>query len=108
MSASTPQDVSVVSNGTHDYDTMRVRVSILNSDDTLVGESGGLSSIYEVVPWATENHYAIKTEHGTLYLDPDQEVEVLDEPGPKLTRLLTEPTVFDKPWDFDIGADPLT
>lgn len=64
---------------THEHATRLVAGSDLDDTMTLVGESGGLSSIYE-----TSNSSAmpglvrLETEHGPLYLDPDEEYPVLD------------------------------
>lgn len=65
---------------THDYTTKTVKVRDLDNTHTLVGESGGLSSVYDNHP----SNFAfglqgVDTEHGQLLLDPDAEVEVLDQ-----------------------------
>lgn len=52
---------------------------------TLVGESGGLSSIYDVEPSsAMPGLIVVTTEHGPLYVDPDETYPVLalDQPDP--------------------------
>lgn len=64
---------------THDYDTKPVLGSRLDGTMTLVGESGGLSSIYRVTSSsAMPGLMMVETEHGPLYLDPDLEYDVLD------------------------------
>ena len=51
--------------------------TLLDSGDTLVGESGGHSQIYEVNPSSSlPGLLAVETEHGFLYLDPDEEYTV--------------------------------
>lgn len=63
---------------THDYTTATVKVRDLNSTHVLVGESGGLSAVYDCGP---SNFgfglQGVETEHGMLLLDPDAEVEVV-------------------------------
>lgn len=54
--------------------------SALESGDVLIGESGGLSMVYEVAPSSSlPGLLAVETEHGFLYLDPDSEFEIVDE-----------------------------
>lgn len=60
----------------HDHDTVTIPVRALTDEHTLVGESGGLSSIYEVTGRVLGS-IAVTTEHGVLYLDADGDVEVL-------------------------------
>lgn len=56
--------------------------SLLDSGDTLIGESGGHSQIYEVNPSSSlPGLIAVETEHGFLYLDPDEEYVVLEVEG---------------------------
>ena len=56
--------------------------SLLDSGDTLIGESGGHSQIYEVNPSSSlPSLLAVETEHGFLYLDPDEEYVVLEVEG---------------------------
>jgi hypothetical protein len=63
---------------THDYTTTTVVVSDLDSTHVLVGESGGLSAIYDTSPSnVMMGCQAVETEHGTLYLDADETVVVL-------------------------------
>ncbi len=63
---------------THDSNTDTRVVFDLTSDDTLVGESGGLSAIYNVQESSlVEGMYLVETEHGNLLIDPEQEVTVL-------------------------------
>lgn len=62
---------------THDYQTRPVKSKDLDSTCVLVGASGGLSAVYEVeessaMPGLTR----VETEHGPLYLDPDEEQDV--------------------------------
>lgn len=65
---------------THDYATATLKVEALNSTHVLVGESGGLSAVYNVYPCqsnALKGHLAVETEHGTMYLEKADEVQVL-------------------------------
>lgn len=67
---------------THEYPTRQVAGNDLDGTMTLVGESGGLSSIYHnsfssAMPGLT----LIMTEHGPLYLDPDHTYAVLSMEG---------------------------
>lgn len=65
---------------THDYTTVTLKAEALNSTHVLVGESGGLSAVYNVYPCqsaALRDHLAVETEHGTLYIDSEDEVQVL-------------------------------
>lgn len=56
--------------------------TLLDSGDTLVGESGGLSAIYDVSTSSSiPGLLAVETEHGFLYLDPDEEYTVLEIEG---------------------------
>lgn len=65
-----------------DFRTQLVTVTSLSSIDVLVGESGGLSAIYDTSPsYVMEGCQAIETEHGTLYMDADDEVVVLHREG---------------------------
>lgn len=58
-----------------------IKVSELNSGDILIGDSGNHSvvngNLYtsSSVPGIT----VVETEHGSLYMDPDMEVEIADE-----------------------------
>ena len=63
---------------THDYETTPVRGDALDDTMVLVGESGGLSAVYDVgsSPFAA-GLVAVRTEHGMLHLDPEKEYEVL-------------------------------
>jgi hypothetical protein len=62
-----------------DYPTRIVEGSALDRTMTLVGESGGLSSIYGVSLSETmPGLLCVDTEHGPLYLSPDGEYDVLD------------------------------
>ena len=66
---------------THDYNTKLVWADKLNSEHVLVGECGGLSAIVGEckLSSAMPGLFMAETEHGTLYLDPDEAVEVLNE-----------------------------
>jgi hypothetical protein len=67
---------------THDYRTQDVAASTLTSRDVLVGESGGLSAVYDSYPSAEmPGCLAVETEHGTLYLDGDEDCTVLHRDG---------------------------
>lgn len=58
----------------HTHDTEFVPVMSLTSMDVLVGESGGLSAVYNVEPSnVMMGCLAVETEHGTLYLDADED-----------------------------------
>ena len=62
----------------HEHATVPVSVTRLNATHTLVGESGGLSSVYDPQPSsALSGLWRVETEHGPLYLDPDTLVDVL-------------------------------
>lgn len=86
---------------THDYDTTTITAAALNSTHVLVGESGGLSAVFETEPsHVIEGTLRVETEHGSLYLDPDDEVDILgtSEPGtPTVTMTITSrsETTFD-------------
>lgn len=66
---------------THDYDTVQINAEDLDGTHTLVGACGGLSSVFEV--FDTFNGgvdgilLEVQTEHGSLFLAPDESVEVL-------------------------------
>lgn len=64
---------------THDYDTRLVLPAALDETMVLVGESGGLSAIYlnDGFSASMAGLVRIETEHGPLYLDPDEPAEVL-------------------------------
>lgn len=62
----------------HDYPTRTVLGRDLDTTMVLVGESGGLSAIYEVSSSAPPGVIPVTTEHGTLYLDPDEYYEAYD------------------------------
>lgn len=66
---------------THDYDTTDVRGDAVNDTHTLVGESGGLASVYENAAPSTiaPGLVIVQTEHGALLLDPDKTYPVLAE-----------------------------
>lgn len=59
--------------------TRPVLGSDLDNTMVLVGDSGGLSAIYEVGNSAVMSHMlVVETEHGPLYLDPTERYAVLD------------------------------
>lgn len=64
---------------THDYEVRQIKVRDLDSTCVLVGESGGLSAVYNC---GTSSVMAgccvVETEHGSLYMDSDELVEVLN------------------------------
>ncbi len=63
----------------HDYKTKKVSPMYLDSTMVLVGESGGLSAIYEVEGSDAMPYFMrVETEHGPLYLDPEEYADVLD------------------------------
>lgn len=56
---------------------MHILGARLNTTMTLVGESGGLSRIYEIQKSdAMPGLLCVTTEHGPLYLDPDEEYPI--------------------------------
>lgn len=78
------EEPKVLSNG---YPVETVQGSDLDSSMVLIGESGGLSAIYEV-----ENSSAmpgllrVETEHGPLYLDPDEGYNIYDDSYRRFSR----------------------
>jgi hypothetical protein len=66
---------------THTYDTEIITAIALSSTHVLVGESGGLSAVYNATfpSFVVPNTVAVETEHGTLYLDRHDPVEVLKD-----------------------------
>ena len=65
---------------THDYNTIKILGKDLDSTMVLVGDSGGLSSIYsDPKRGMVSGLVNLETEHGFLLLDPDEEYTVLDE-----------------------------
>lgn len=64
---------------THDYATRDMLASEIDDTMVLVGESGGLSAVYESAPSAAlPGLQLVTTEHGPLLLDPDERYAVLD------------------------------
>ena len=62
------------SSDTHDYVTKQVPALDLDHTMVLVGESGGLSAIYDVRPNSLiDGFVTVETEHGPLVLDDDRE-----------------------------------
>lgn len=75
----TPPAAIVKGAAAHDHQTTPVYGRDLNDTHTLVGESGGLSSIYETTGSnLVLGCVVVATEHGPLYLDPDQQYLVLE------------------------------
>ena len=67
---------------THDHPTKPVLGKDLNETHVLIGESGGMSAVYEVEPSnLVLGCLVVTTEHGPLYLDPDESYEVYDPDG---------------------------
>jgi hypothetical protein len=68
---------------THDYETKMVKATALNGTHVIVGECGGLSAVFDVEPSsAIPGLYRVESEHGVLYLDPDQKIQVLEDHEP--------------------------
>ncbi len=68
--------------GSHDYKTRPVLGRDLGSEHVLVGQSGGLSAVYDPNPsTAMPGLLVVTTEHGHLYLDPEGSYDV-PQPGP--------------------------
>jgi hypothetical protein len=63
---------------THDYPVRLVRGEDLDETMVLVGESGGLSAIYGRGGSAFGG-MTVETEHGTLYVNHDDEYSVYDD-----------------------------
>lgn len=56
----------------------KIPAGTLSSGHTLVGECDGLSAVFEVEPSsAMPGLIHVTTEHGPLYLDPDEDCDVL-------------------------------
>ena len=64
---------------THDYKTKVYRADELDSTCVLVGESGGLSAVYDSELTYDGSQLRIETEHCSFYADPDEEFIVLAE-----------------------------
>jgi hypothetical protein len=64
---------------THDYKTKILRADELNSTHVLVGDSGGLSAIYDSELTHDGTQLRLETEHCSFYADMDEEFFVLDE-----------------------------
>ena len=67
---------------THDYNTKEVIGRDLNDTHVLVGESGGLSAIYEIGTEKVMGAIVVYTEHGSLYVDDDDTYLVIVEDPP--------------------------
>lgn len=64
----------------HDYKTKEVLGKDLDYTMVLVGESGGLCAVYAVNnSSAMPGLLAVETEHGPLYLDPDEYYNIYDD-----------------------------
>lgn len=62
-----------------DYAVKSVRVMDLTPQHVMVGESGGLSAVYDCFPSIVmKDCMVVETEHGSLYLESDDMVDVLD------------------------------
>lgn len=58
-------------------ETLFKQVSELSDEDTLIGDAGGESLVYEARPSsANPGLWLVTTEHGHLLIDPDIEVAV--------------------------------
>lgn len=58
--------------------SMKVKSSELEAGHILVGSRGGLSEVERVVPSSTmPGMMLVETEHGPIYLDPDEECDVV-------------------------------
>jgi len=56
------------------HTTTIIKGELLESGQILVGEAGGLSEIFEVNESSSSpGLLAVETEHGVLYLDPENE-----------------------------------
>jgi alkanesulfonate monooxygenase SsuD/methylene tetrahydromethanopterin reductase-like flavin-dependent oxidoreductase (luciferase family) len=65
---------------THDYPTKEIKAKELTKEHVLVGRSGGLSAVYEVIPLdMNRSTYTIATEHGSLRMHAEQAVNVYHE-----------------------------
>jgi hypothetical protein len=64
---------------THDHATRDMLASEIDDTMVLVGESGGLSAVYDSEEsLAMPGVQLVTTEHGPLYLDPGTRYAVLD------------------------------
>ena len=62
----------------HTYDTIRVKAKDITPEHVLVGESGGLSAVYTTFEsYIMKGCQVLETEHGALYIDTHEELEVL-------------------------------
>jgi hypothetical protein len=58
--------------------TVNISGSKIASGNTLVGDSGGLSLIYETSESSIMlGLLKVDTEHGSLYLDPEKDYEII-------------------------------
>jgi len=69
---------------THDYRTLQIWAQQLDKTCVLVGESGGLSAVYEVTEAAPmpvlggmTSAVKVTTEHGVMYLPGNTPVNIL-------------------------------
>lgn len=62
-----------------DYESQEVKGWALQSTDVLIGQSGGICAIYEIAPSNVMRPLlCAETEHGPLYLDPDETYLILE------------------------------
>ena len=62
------------------HSTKKIAATDIDETMILVGESGGLSAVYEVQPSSLlPGMIHVFTEHGPLYLDSDIEYLILDK-----------------------------
>lgn len=59
------------------YEYQLCLVKNLQNTDVLIGESGGLSAIYNIQKCIVEHRLVLETEHGSLYLDADAPVTII-------------------------------
>lgn len=59
------------------YDYQFCLVKNLHSTDVLIGESGGLSAIYNIEKSIVKDRFVLETEHGSLYLNTDATVAIM-------------------------------
>lgn len=58
-------------------DTITKLISELTDEDTMVGEAGGESMVYDAFPSSSNpGLWMITTEHGHLFMAPTDEVQV--------------------------------
>lgn len=62
----------------HEYPTKMIAAELLTKGDVLVGESGGLSAVYEVGQNVVYQRVNVTTEHGSLIFEQEEFVKVYD------------------------------